>query len=411
MRLLRLFQLGLALLCASAATRAPAMEELETEETISELLEERPVPREEQETAEQRRWALLPEFGYGPDTGPMAGAKITDRDIYGSGATFDLEGTYALKEQQGLTVALASPHLLEDRVIVQLRTRYRLDPQREFFGVGNNEVGPDPASTHLVQDTSGTIGAGWRAFQRLSFNAEIALRKVDIRRGNRKDDFPFTPDAFPTLPGVHGGTINRFGVSLVWDTRDSVGRPTRGWRTILKIAHTDKALFSDFEYTRYVLDVGYLRSFVDRRYIVALRANGAWIDGPSEQIPFWELEELGGSDTLRGFFPHRFLGKGRVLLNGEFRFRVTEFDFFNLWHVRLDGVLFGDGGRVFIDQSEVHDEFHLNEDIFGRSLSDFQYSYGGGIRIALAEALVARIDAGFSDEETGLIYLSFGQTF
>jgi hypothetical protein len=99
------------------------------------------------------------------------------------------------------------------------------------------------------------------------------------------------------------------------------------------------------------------------------------------------------------------------LLNGELRFRITEFDFYDVWHVRLDGVLFGDGGRVFIDQNDIGDEFHLNQQIIERILKDFQYSYGGGFRIALSHALVARIDVGFSDEETGLVYLSFGQTF
>jgi hypothetical protein len=74
-------------------------------------------------------------------------------------------------------------------------------------------------------------------------------------------------------------------------------------------------------------------------------------------------------------------------------------------------VLFGDGGRVFISQSDVRDEFHLNSNTLGRIIGDFQYSYGGGVRIALSEALCARIDVGFSDEETGLVYLSFGQTF
>jgi hypothetical protein len=43
--------------------------------------------------------------------------------------------------------------------------------------------------------------------------------------------------------------------------------------------------------------------------------------------------------------------------------------------------------------------------------NDFRYSYGGGTRIALGEALVARIDVGFSDEETGLVYLTFGDPF
>jgi len=79
--------------------------------------------------------------------------------------------------------------------------------------------------------------------------------------------------------------------------------------------------------------------------------------------------------------------------------------------VKVDGVLFGDAGRVFLDHSDVNNEFSLNSDIFDRIVSDFQYSYGAGVRIALAKALVARIDVGFSREETGLVYLSFGQTF
>ena len=49
--------------------------------------------------------------------------------------------------------------------------------------------------------------------------------------------------------------------------------------------------------------------------------------------------------------------------------------------------------------------------IIRRIASTFRYSYGGGLRVALSAALVARIDVGFSDEERGLVYLEFGQTF
>lgn len=38
-------------------------------------------------------------------------------------------------------------------------------------------------------------------------------------------------------------------------------------------------------------------------------------------------------------------------------------------------------------------------------------SYGGGLRIALSEAILARTDVGFSEEESGLVYLTFGHTF
>jgi hypothetical protein len=179
---------------------------------------------------------------------------------------------------------------------------------------------------------------------------------------------------------------------------------------ILKIIAANHA-FSDFKLARFIVDGGYLRSIYGGRYIFGLRLNGEVIEAPEGQVPFWELTDLGGRDTLRGFFPHRFVGEARVLLNGEFRFRITEFNFYRLWRTRIDGVVFGDGGRVFIDRDELQDEFKLNTEIVGRLLDDLQYSYGGGLRVALSEALVARIDAGFSDEETGLVYLSFGHTF
>ena len=222
---------------------------------------------------------------------------------------------------------------------------------------------------------------------------------------------PCTNDEFPNLPGINGGWVNYLGLSVVWNNRDSIVRPTRGWRLILKVIHTNKFLLSDFQFTRFVGDAGYLRSFFKGRLILGIRINGEWITGPDKGIPFWELSELGGKDTLRGFFPHRFAGKGLFLVNGEVRYGLAEFDFVHLWHVRIDGVIFGDGGRVFLDQSEVSNEFALNKFIIGPLISDIRYSYGCGTRIALSQSLVARIDVGFSEEETGLVYLSFGQTF
>jgi outer membrane protein assembly factor BamA len=404
--------LALAAFCLFLAQQVRALEDLEAEESISNFLPE-VYPVHEPETTRTRAWAILPELGYGPDTGPMVGAKYAHRDLY-QGTTLDLEGTYALNEQRFLALSVGSPHLLDDRLLILLRAKYYFDPQREFFGLGNNDYSEDPElpATYEFQELAGGLTIGWRPFQRLAFNFAVGLRRVDIGRGKRDDSRPFVQEtSYQDMTGIGGGLVNPLALSLVWNNRDDILRPTRGWRIILKVDHTDKTLLSDFEFTRYVVDVGYLYSFFERRLIAGIRANGAYIDGPTREVPFWELEELGGQDTMRGFFPHRFLGKERVLLNGEMRFLLTEFDFFKLWHVKLDGVVFGDAGRVFLDSAEIRDEFSLNGGIFSRVLSDFQFSYGAGVRVAFSNALVARIDVGFSDEETGLLYLSFGQTF
>jgi len=406
---LRAARLILALLLLAPST-ALAVEEIHIEEDVAELLAEPPPSPEE---TKGRQWAVLPEVGYGPDTGPVGGVKFTHRNVGGVGVTLDVDATYALQQQQDLKIVVGTPHLLDDRFLTLLRLRYYNDPQQEFFGLGNNDIGPDPASTHLIEQYEGEFTFGWRPWPRLAIDFNAAIKHVRIGHGDEFDNppRPFTLDAFPDLPGVQGGFVNPLGVSLVYTSRDQVLEPTRGWRAILKVAHTNRALQSDFQFTRVDADVGYLHPIWRPGHVLGARLNGGFIAGPRSDVPFWELERLGGDDTLRGFFPRRFLGTQRVLLNLEYRFPIYAFDFFNIWHVRMGGVIFGEAGRVFISDHELRDEFKLNESLISRVVSNLQYSYGGGIRFALSQALVARIDVGFSDEETGLVYLGFGQAF
>lgn len=99
------------------------------------------------------------------------------------------------------------------------------------------------------------------------------------------------------------------------------------------------------------------------------------------------------------------------MLNAEYRFQVVEFRFFDLWDVKIDAVGFGDLGRVFLEDDELEREFRIDEELLPRLFEDFRLSYGGGTRIALGDALLARIDVAFSEEETALTYLTFGHTF
>ncbi len=98
-----------------------------------------------------------------------------------------------------------------------------------------------------------------------------------------------------------------------------------------------------------------------------------------------------------------------MVTNVEYRLKLIDFHF--IWDVQIDGVVFGDAGRVFYSDEDIASELGQPVATIPATNNDFRYSYGGGTRIALGEALVARIDVGFSDEEKGLVYLVFGHTF
>ncbi len=359
----------------------------------------------------KRQWTLLPLIGFGPGTGAMAGLTFSHRNLLWSGVTLDLSGLYGLEGQQSLGISVGKRGLAKNRLLLLLRARFLVNPEREFYGLGMNDLGPDPLTKHAIQDGGGALTLGWRPVKRATFNFSIGARNVQIWCPSRIEPDPCTEKEFPTLPGIEGGWVNYVGLSIVWDLTDSIVRPTRGWRLILKAIHTNNLLVGRYEFTRFLGDASYHISFMDRRLVLGLRLNGELITGPDERIPFWELSDMGGRSTLRGYPPHRFVGTTRLLANGEVRYRLTEFDFYHLWHVRIDGALFGDGGRVFIDDKDLISEFGLNQEVVDSQSGGFRYSAGAGLHIGFSESLLARIDVGFSEENTALVFLSFGQIF
>ena len=396
----RLAVLVLLLLVAPAVR---ALDEIDLDTTTSELLATPPRPAEA--TVPERRWAVLPELGYAPDTGPVLGAKFTDRDLAGTDSTLDVEGLFSVKGLEDVHLAVASPHIADDQFLFLFNAAYLNDPQRDFFGLGNNDVGPDALSTHRFERAEAFAAAAWHPAPRLALQLGVGVRHVHVGRGDRSGATPFTVDAFPGLPGVGGGYGLPIEGSLILNTRDGIVRPTRGWRAIAKVSHTPAVFGSDFHFTRMLADVGYLFPFHDGAQVLGLRANGAFIDGHTHAVPFWEYEELGGDDTLQGYFPRRFLGTARILANAEYRARVAAFSFFDIWYVQMDAALFAGAGRVFVDRDDPGARYAPAD------AERIRVAGGPGLRIALSQAIVARIDVGFSNEETAIAYLAFGQSF
>lgn len=377
---------------------AGAQDRLGAERMMGDVLLQPEKPPGEPEKGSGKSWAILPQLGFGPDTGPLGGVKLTDRDISPAHMTLDFAGAVARQGQRDGDVSLLAPKWLGGWLTVLLEGHYRKDPAREFFGLGNNHVGPRALSLHDFQRAGGQFTLGLRPLKRLILAAAVGYDDVRVRGGRLQGGLPSTLAAFPGLPKLPGGWLMPLSASIVYDNREDVTRPTRGWRLMAK-AQTVRG-GPDIVFRRYLLNASYLHPLGSRRQVLGLRVAGDGVEGRPSQIPFFESSTLGGSDDLRGFFPERFQGRGRAMVNAEYRVKVADFDFFRIWQVRVDGVAFGDMGRVYLDRADL-----------ARPARDLRFSYGPGLRIALGDALVARLDAGFSKEEKGLIYLTFGHTF
>ena len=397
--------------CLCIPVSIEARNTLGTERSIGDLLQSK-VPGADASQAERDTLGIQPQVRYKPERGVKAGFKLVGRNLGGTGLTLDLNTAAAIKGQQSYSIGALHSRFFEGRLITALRAGFFSDPTHEFFGLGNNDVGSDPLSTHRVQHIDSELTIAWRLFERFAVALSAGYRDMQIGRGSADDDnTPFTVDAFPTLTGVDGGHTLPLTLSFIYNSRLDVTRPTKGWSFIAEVEHVDRSLGSDFEFTRLSLDASYLLPLLTRRQLLAFRLGGVHMLGDLDDIPFYELTDLGGSDSLRGFFGERFLGKSRLLGTVEYRLKLLDFQFFNLWQVRIDGVGFVEAGRVFLSSDDIGEQLMVDDQSITRLSDNFQYSYGGGLRIALGQAILARIDVGFSDEETALVYLTFGHTF
>lgn len=364
-----------------------------------------------QELSTSHNIAVLPQFGYTPDAGFILGAKFSDINVGASHMNLDIGAIQSSAGQSEFNLAWTAPHLFDTHLIGSIRLQYQLVPRRNFYGLGNNDVGDNALTTHEHHATSILFTLAQRVMPHLVAAATIGYDRVTIGPG-KPGHKSTTTNTFPGLPGIRGGNNNPVSLSLIYNTRRDLTRPSQGWNVIGKVSHVGSELGNSFDYIRYTIDGSYMVPVLSADHLIGIRVDGEYVDGNGHNLPFYEFADLGGANSLPGFYPYRFLGQSRVFVRAGYQTLLADFNFYNIWRVRLDGALFAGAGRVFLDRSRLPDALLRSEPEVAPGLSNrVQYSYGTGLHIALGEALTARVDAGFSRESQGLIYLSFGNAF
>ncbi|MFK7811346.1 MAG: BamA/TamA family outer membrane protein [Maribacter sp.] len=185
--------------------------------------------------------------------------------------------------------------------------------------------------------------------------------------------------------GDEGGVISNLGLTALYDTRDNIFFPTKGFFIQANVFSSLKALGSSFSYNKWILDSRFYQQIKGRHVL----ATNVFLANSSENTPFLDLNYL-GSKRSRGFDNRRFQDNSELSLALEYRFPIYR---------RIEGVVFGSTGTVAPDLGSVFS-------------SAFKNGAGAGLRYVInrKEGTRIRIDYGQTNEG-GNFYFTINEAF
>lgn len=212
-------------------------------------------------------------------------------------------------------------------------------------------------------------------FQSIRINANNPQFINDLLADETKEDF-----TRKNFLGVGGG--------YRYLSTDNLLFPHKGLDIGALVAYTIHLEKNEYGFSRYTSYIAHYLP-VSKQFTLASRLGGATIAGTPE---FYQLNILGGRETLRGYRRQRFYGKSIMYLNNELRWLVpTNKKFFK----QVGLLAFVDAGRVWHD-AEDSDRIHIG--------------YGGGLVIIPFNRIVLNGSYGFSKEDK-VMHLRIGYLF
>lgn len=295
-----------------------------------------------------------------------------------------------------------------DRYVGYGYGRFEHRPREEFYGVGPASKKSNESVFRLDEGLFG--GLFGRSFGDRSLLGGHVSYQTN-RFGDGTGDLPQLGARFgEALPGVNVNVDYLMaGAFFEFDSRDapydrafghrfaptenrlrSVSlEATRGFYLAAEVTHNVDTRLHEFDFTRLTLD---LREFIpvdeELMHGFALRQFASFTRSADGQVPFYRLQSIGGTRSLRGYPAGRFHDRNVVLVNAEVRCQV--------WHW-LDMALFADVGQVF-------------RRVGTANLDAPKAGYGLGFRIKKDGQTLGRLDVAHS-EEGFTTHLDLGSLF
>lgn len=187
------------------------------------------------------------------------------------------------------------------------------------------------------------------------------------------------------IRGSEGAVISGLGWVALFDSRDDIFYPSRGWWWEFVFYRDTPKTGASYTYNRITFDIS--RYFSYRKNILALNAYTLYSDA---DLPFYQMAMLGGAKRMRGYYEGRYRDNNALVFQAEYRRYV-------LWW--LGFAVFGNAGQV----AHRYDGFDA---------AHWRFTYGAGLRLITnrTQKLNLRVDFAIGNGQL-LPYFTIGEAF
>ena len=255
---------------------------------------------------------------------------------------------------------------------------YYQRPKSNFYGMGSLSKLIDLVYFHR-ESLYLRLNYRRRLSPQLVLNAGLNYHYIDIRRNSSRPPGPLPASLLP--PGL--ATLAQYvetSATLNASFVDVPNSPTHGHRTLLYLGYTQSVDDNALSHLKLLFITEQFRELFYRRTL-SLRLGTEWRLAPgANEVPFYELSSLGGTEYLRGYETGRFRDRGSAFAKVSYKYPI--------WKL-LEGMLFYETGRTLRHPGDLNRKH-------------WKSAYGGGLRFWVPEGFAFEQSVAISDEETRL---------
>jgi len=251
----------------------------------------------------------------------------------------------------------------------------------EFFGLGNGMKNEPYSQYDLNSFTfSSDIAKGINDIWFLGLRLDLNSNSQENIDGDLLNE---------SIPGYKGGWANGLGPILVFDKRDDVLYPSKGWLIMTSHLWYGGILGSQYNYRLSSLDVRHYFPIIKNNSVLASQLV---INSSDGNVPFYKMPGIGGKNLLRGIpHPYKYIDKSAWYAQAEWRQKVW-------W--RIGAVAFVGAGKVMPD---LHSSWFTDLHAVGGIGMRFQALPKDGLNF--------RVDYGFSNHNESGFFLTIREAF